>query len=224
MTRLAFGLRLLGTVAVLLGAGTIACADVVYQNDQWPPASGGYEIFNCSETTETEDNWVANSFQVVEGGTRLLSISFGLSQPLTSQDAFAVIYMGADLLDPSAGGGLVRLATTHVRITHGPEIGMVTIRLDDPVDLQVDDIFYAALMLPGIPGNVFPFTLDRFTDLPPPPPLSQSFFDVGPEQSAPYDLDMTQNATVVGGTHPVVGAAVPHPANLVLRVNATATP
>jgi hypothetical protein len=54
--------------------------------------------------------------------------------------------------------------------------------------------------------------------------LAQSFFDVGPNQGDPYDLDMTQNATVLGGTRPVVGAGVQSAANLVLRVNATAVP
>jgi hypothetical protein len=35
---------------------------------------------------------------------------------------------------------------------------------------------------------------------------------------------MTDNATVLGGTHPVVGDGVQSPGNLLLRVNATITP
>ena len=35
---------------------------------------------------------------------------------------------------------------------------------------------------------------------------------------------MTQNATVLGGTHPVVGAGVQSPGNLALRVDASPVP
>jgi hypothetical protein len=214
------GLRLIAVVAVLLGAGTIALADAVYQDDMWPPPPpDNYEIFNNSETTETEDNWVANSFQVVPEGTRLMSITFQLSARLTNQPVSAVIYMGADLYDPSAGGGLVRIATTNVTLTSTG--GPVTIPLDNPVDLNEGDIFYAALLMPSIPGNVFPFTMDYDFTNPglSPPFLGQSFFDVGPNQGDPYDLDMTQNATVAGGIHPVVMMAQ-DAGNFVIRVNA----
>jgi hypothetical protein len=217
------GLRVVGVVAVLLGAGTIALADVVYQDDMWPPPDG-WEIFNNSEGTETEDNWVANSFQVVPEGTRLLSISFRVGQALSNQDVSAVIYLGADLYDPSAGGGLVRIATTDVTVTAAANT-VVTIPLDNPVDLNEGDIFYAALLMPSIRGNLFPFTMDYdFTNPGNSPPfLGQSFFDVGPNQGDPYDLDMTQNATVAGGIHPVVGFAM-DAGNYVIQVNATTTP
>ncbi len=219
-----WGLRLVAVVAVLLGAGTIALAGSVYQDDMWPPPPPDqYEIFNNSEGTETEDNWVANSFQVVAEGTRLVSITFLLGQNVTNQPVSAVIYMGADLYDPSAGGGLVRIATTNATLT--ASAGFVTVPLDNPVDLNEGDIFYAALLMPSIPGSLFPFSMDYdFTNPGNSPPfLGQSFFDVGPNQGDPYDLDMTQNATVAGGIHPVVGMAQ-DAGNFVIRVNATTTP
>ena len=197
----------LGILTAVLVSGSSARADYVYQLDDGSPE----ELFNNSETTETEDNWVANSFQVVADGTRLVSISLYLGQAYSNQDTFAVIYLGSSLTDPS---GLVRIATTEASVT-GSAGSYATITFDQPVDLNEGDIFYAAVLLPGVPGNFFPFGNDTNG------PLGQSFFDVGPAQGAPYDLDMTQNATVLGGTHPVVDSGVQSAGNLMLRVNAT---
>jgi hypothetical protein len=73
LKRLARGLA---AWALLLG-GARARADMIYQVDKWPPPTNDlYESFNNSATTETEDNWVANSYQAVAGGTRLTSFTF----------------------------------------------------------------------------------------------------------------------------------------------------
>jgi len=196
--------------ALILGA-SIASAQVVYQ---WDTGVFG-ERFNNSEGTETEDNWVANAFEVIDGGTELLSIDYVLGESFTDRPVTAVIYQGVDISDPSAG--LTRIQTTDTTIS-GVRGAVVTITLDTPVDLNVGDVFYAALLIPGVTGNLFPFNNDTVS------PQGHSFFDVGPKQGAPYDLDMTANATVNGATHPVVGPMVQSPGNTALRVNATATP
>jgi hypothetical protein len=191
----------------------VARADIVYRWD----TGFSTERFNDSEGVETEDNWVANAFTVVDGGTRLLSIEYQSGAPFVDQPISAVIYQGFDDMDPSAGGGLVRLQTTDTTITSS--IGSTfTIVLDTPVDMNVGDVFYAALLIRGVTGDLFPFYNDATI------PLGHSFFDVGPEQGAPYDLDSTQNATVNGGTHPVVDSGVQSPGTTLLRVNATDTP
>jgi hypothetical protein len=200
----------LGVLTALLVCGSTARADGVYQLDD----GTAEESFNNSETTETEDNWVANSFQVTADGTRLLSISFQLGQRLTNVAVTGVIYQGFDLADPT---NLVRIATVDTTVSGGPGT-MATITLDTPVDLNPGDIFFAAVLIRGVAGNVFPFAND--TDN----PLGQSFFDVGPNQGDPYDLDNTSNAVVLGATHSVVGDGVQSPGNLILRVNATTTP
>jgi hypothetical protein len=216
-----FCLGFFGVWAAWLLTGTTARADIVYQVDSWPPP-GNYEVFNNSFTTETEDNWVANSFQIVPGGTRLTSVSFLAGDNLTNKPAFVAIYLGSSLTDPHAGGGLVRIATTSTTLTTTSG-NFATINLATPVDLNVGQIFYAALLIPSVPGSSFPFASDFNFTPNPPPPLGRSFFDVGPTMGAPYNLDNTQNATVLGGSHPVVDTAQ-DPGNLVLRVNATETP
>lgn len=197
--------------AALMLAAPVASAQVVYQLD-----SGVFsERFNNSEGTETEDNWVANAFAVVQGGTELVSIDYVIGENFTGQPVTAVIYQGVDVTDPTAG--LTRLQTTDTTIT-GLRGDVVTITLDKPVDLNVGDVFYAALLIRGVTGDLFPFFNDTTA------PQGQSFFDVGPTQGAPYDLDFTDNATVNGGTHPVVGPGVQSPGNTAIRVNATDTP
>jgi hypothetical protein len=125
--------------------------------------------------------------------------------------------------------GLQRIATTTTILAASNfNPFFQTITLDSPVDLAVGDIFYAALLVPQNPGNVYPFSSDHFYTgedglSPPVTPLGRSFFDVGPQQGAPYNLDQTGNLTVLGNAHPVVGFAQ-DPGNLVLRVNASVTP
>lgn len=207
-----FSVLIVITLATFLVAGTVARADVIYVYD----SGVATERFNNSEGVETEDNWVANAFAVVDGGTRLLSIGYQLGENFVDQPVTAVIYQGADISDPSAGGGLVRIQTTEALVT-GPRMSLATIVLDTPVDLNIGDVFYAALLIRNVTGDLFPFYNDGVG------PQGHSFFDVGPAQSAAYDLDVTGNATVLGAAHPVVGLAQ-SPGNLFLRVNATDTP
>jgi hypothetical protein len=188
----------------------LARADGVYHLDD----GTAEEVFNNSEGTETEDNWVANSFEVAREGTRLESLTFYLGRPFNNIDVTGVIYLGSSLTDPS---GLVRIATVDTTVT-GNQNTFATITFDNPVDLPPGTIYYAALLIRNVPGDFFPFGNDKDN------PQGRSFFDVGPTQGAPYDLDMTQNATVLGGTHPVVGSGVQSAGNLMLRVNATTTP
>jgi len=195
--------------AALMSHASVARAQVQYRWD-----NGAFtERFNNSEGTETEDNWVANAFQVVDGGTHIVSIEFPIGETYTDLTVDAVIYQGFDLRDPTAGGGLVRLSTTETTIT-ATQGSLVTITLDTPVDLNVDDIFYAALLVRQVDGAHFPWFNDGTI------PLGYSFFDVGPAQGADYDLDQTGNATVNGGIHPVVHFAQ-SPGTTLIRANAT---
>ena len=201
-----------GFVALVIAVPS-AHAQMVYRWDN----GSSTERFNNSEGTETEDNWVANAFTVVDGGTRLLSIQLPIGDTFVNQAVSATIYLGADISDPSAGGGLVRLQTNDSMIT--TLLGdTVTLVFDPPVDMNVGDVFYASVLLPQVDGAHFPFYNDGAMI------LNHSFFDVGPTQGAPYDLDMTQNATVNGGTHPVVHSGVQSAGTTLLRVNADVTP
>ncbi len=204
-------------------------AQVTYQVDGWPPSgTTQYEIFNNSAGTETEDCWVANSFQTIAGGTRINSITFALgnAQPpvttLTLQVTVA-LYTGTSLTDPS---GLVRIvpATNTVILTNAVTGTLQTINFATPIDLSTGQIFYAALLIRGVNGSTFPFVDDMFTPGPSPPNQLRSFFDVGPTMGGSYDLDNTANATLLGMSHPVLGGPAQSAANLVLRVNAVPEP
>jgi hypothetical protein len=224
MKRFAFGLF---TLAILVVTPSPSRGGFVYQLDGMGPGSFVvHSGFNNSQTTETEDNFVTNSFQVETGGTRLLSFTFllGINPPPGNNESIsAVLYKGASLTDPNAGGGLQRIAMTTTTLAASDAFPFFqTITLDSPVDLAVGDIFYAALYVPQNPGNIFPFALDDFSATPV-PFLGRSFFDVGPQQGAPYNLDQTGNLTLMGQPHPVVGFAT-NVGNLVLRVNADVTP
>jgi hypothetical protein len=189
--------------AALMSHASVARAQVQYRWD-----NGAFtERFNDSEGVETEDNWVANAFQVVDGGTHIVSIEFPIGEAYVNLTVDAVIYQGFDLHDPTAGGGLVRLSIPG---------DTIVITLDTPVDLNVDDIFYAAILIRQVDGAHFPFFNDGTI------PLGYSFFDVGPVQGGDYDLDQTGNATVNGGTHPVVHSGVQSPGTTLIRANATA--
>lgn len=195
-----------GVLAVLLVSAPSARAQYQYVLDDGTVQ----ERFNNSELDDTEDNWVANAFQVVAGGTTLISIDFGVGEDFTDQAVTAAIYMGTSVTDPS---GLVRIATTEA-VVNAPAVSIATITLDSPVSLNEGDVFYAALLVRGVLPTAFPFYNNTVA------PAGQSFFDVGPNQGDPYDLDVTTNVTVFGGTHPVVGPLVQSPGNLILRVNA----
>src|SRR3982751_5680882 len=107
MTRTILALFLLALLGPL-GARP-AAAGITYQLDS---GTGVYGSFNNSQGSETEDNFVANSFTVVPGGTHLTAVEFsGIGVP-NGQSATAVIYSGSSLTSPSAGGGLVLLSST----------------------------------------------------------------------------------------------------------------
>ena len=216
-----------GVVSVALAVALLAaahCAGATYTYSLAPNGgivgSGG---FNNSATTDVEDNFVANSFTVVPGGTQITSVSF-LAAPGSipaNQPAQVAIYLGSSLTDPHAGGGLVRVATgsaTLAQQTPGPPQNY-TIDLAQPVTLPVGQVFYAGLLLPKVTPPSHPFELWAFTT-----PLNRSFFDVGPTMGAAYNLDNTANLTVLGGVHPVLGAGVTPPGNLVLSATAIPEP
>ena len=211
---------ILVAVAAMLLTAQAARAQVTYQWETLPPAAGSHEIFNNSQGTETEDCWVANAFQVVAAGTRLNSISLFVGSALTNQSVTVTIYNGTSLTVPS---GLSRIvaSTNTVSVTSAAET-LTNIPLASPVNLSVGQIFYAAVLIRAVPGTLFPFASDA-GETPPVTPLGHSFFDVGPTQGAAYNLDVTTNATVLGGTHPVVDGAQ-SPGNLGLRVLATPVP
>jgi PEP-CTERM motif len=210
---------LFATVMLVVGVSA-ARAQVTYQWETLPPPAGGHEIFNNSQGTETEDCWVANAFQVIAGGTQMNSISLFLGQALTNQLVTATLYTGTSLTVPS---GLTRIvASTNTVSVSGAANTLTTIPLATPINLSVGQIFYAAVLIRGVPGTLFPFSSDA-GETPPITPLGHSFFDVGPTQGAAYNLDVTTNATVLGGTHPVVDGAQ-SAGNLGLRVNAVPEP
>ena len=133
------------------------------------------------------------------------------------------LYTGSSLTNPQAGTGLSRIvsSTNSVAIT-GAAGSIQTIPLANPVDLLVGQVFYGAALIRGVPGTLFPFSSDA-GETPVVTPLGHSFFDVGPTQGAAYDLDVTTNATVLGGSNPVVTFAQ-SAGDLGLRVTANAVP
>jgi hypothetical protein len=170
--------------------------------------------FNNSAGPETEDNWVANSFQVAPGGEILTSISLELGETYTNRPITVVIYTGSSLTDPHAGTGLHRVFTTDTTVT-GTNGSFATIPVY--VTLPVGQVYWAAVLLRGVPATQFPFSTDSDA------PRGRSWFDVGPTQGGVYNLDDTSRATVLGGTHPVVGGGVQAAGNLMLRVNTVGT-
>lgn len=170
--------------------------------------------FNNSSGNEPEDNFVANSFQVVPGGEKLTSITVLYGAPFNGfpsgpglppgTQVTAAIYTGSSLTDPTAGGGLQRIvaSTTTVPLsatkTYIPSafpppynnypVYQQTIQLAQPVVLQPGQIFYAALLIRNVPASVLPFFELAPLFMNPYPPgdiMDQSFFDVGPSMSAP---------------------------------------
>jgi hypothetical protein len=173
------------------------------------------ENFNNSEGDETEDNWVANSFQIAAGAQTLTSLSFLLSGNYTNRAITALIYTGTSLTDPHAGSGLTLVSQTDTTFS-GTSGTFVTIPLAAPLTLPVGQVYWAALLMRGVPGNQFPFNEDRDN------PLGRSWFDVGPTQGGAYNVNNTSNARVFGATnHPVVHGLIQDSGNLMLRVNAT---
>lgn len=138
-----------------------ARAQYIYQLDQGPAFNGTLYAINNSATTETEDNFVANSFVVVPGAEKLTSITFyagvGLANLPANETITAAIYTGSSLTNPQAGGGLARiLAATTTVLMPRTDTTYVTIPLAAPVMLTAGQIFYASLLLRGVPGSSFP--------------------------------------------------------------------
>jgi hypothetical protein len=205
-------LGVLGACVALLFTGAFAHSQGFYQHDWSGP------INNSAGDTDTQDNWVANSFTARSGATHIASISLPIADSFTNQPISALIYRGIDYTDPTIGPGLTLLSQTNTTFTSVAGT-ILTVKLDTPVDLNVGDNFYAAVLIPGVPPLKYPFYNDKSRG-----DLGQSFFDVGLTSGAPYDIDQgSANITPFGGKHPVVGQAVPA-GTLALWVNATTAP
>jgi hypothetical protein len=222
-----FCVSLLGAVALLMSSETFAHAQHLFNLD-WG------EAFNNSANGEVEDNWVANSFTISgTDRTHIVAIILPIFATFNNQPISALIYQGVDMNDPTQGLTLLQRTDTTITTTSGQ---IVTLTLDTPVDFNVGDIMYAAVLIPGIDppdannlSGVFPFYLDVGTGsglggLLQTQPLQQSFFDVGATMGGAWDPSQgVANITVMGGTHPVVGVAQ-DPGNLALWVYGTAAP
>jgi hypothetical protein len=219
-----FYLSVLGAFAALLLTCTLARAQHMFQLD-W---GGGFN--NSLGSSDTEDNWVANSYPISNADrTHVVSISLPLLDTFTNQPISGLIYQGFDLNDPTAGGGLVLKSRTDTTFSSTPGT-IVTITLDTPVDFNVGDIMYVAVMIPGVPSNKFPFFEDNGSGsglggLLQTQPLGRSFFDAGLTVSGAWDVNQgSDNITVLGGTHPVLGPGINSPGNLALWAQGTAAP
>jgi hypothetical protein len=204
-------LSAVSALALLLLTGTFAHAQHFYTLD-WP------QIFNNSATpTDTQDDWVANSYTVTSSGMNIVSISIPIYDSFTNQTMTGLIYQGFDVADPTAGGGLLLKAQKDVTFTSP---GIVTITFDTPVAFNSGDIFYAAVLMRAVPANKYPFYNDTSYVRSP----IRSFFDTGLTFGGTYDInqlpDNSANITPLGGTHPVVGPGVQDPGTLALWVNA----
>jgi hypothetical protein len=198
------------TVSPLLSAGTTDHATQFFQMD-WG------EVFNTNMGTETEDNWVGQSYRINGADrTRIMSISLPIADTFSNQPISGLIYMGSDVLDPKAGGGLVLMARKDTTFSSTPGT-VVTITLDTPVDFSYDpnastlQVMYVAVLIPGVTPDKFPFFLDNGSGSGlggsvQTQPLNRSFFDVGTTAGGAWDPNQgSANITVLGGTHPVVG-------------------
>jgi hypothetical protein len=173
------------------------------------------ERFNNSQSNDTEDNWVANSFQVAAGGDILTSVSFQLGENYTNRAISVLIYTGSSLTNPHAGSGLTLVSETDTTFS-GTSGGFVTIPLNAPLTLPLGQVYWAAVLMRGVPSTQFPFQNDKDA------PKGRSWFDVGPTKGGAYNVNDTSRATVLGGSHPVVGLAQ-SAGNLILRVNTEGT-
>jgi hypothetical protein len=210
-------------VMALLLAATFAQAQtpIFYQWD-WT------ENFNCSVSqSDTEDNWVANSFMAMGQGL-ITAIEIPIGDTLTNQSITGLIYQGASLTDPTAGGGLMLMGQQTITQSTTPAT-IVTITFDTPVQVTVGQAFYAAVLIPAVPPNVWPFfdaTSSQSSGMSlGVTALGQSFFDVALTVGGTYELNQlpanSANITVFGGVHPVLGNApgdVQDPGNLALWV------
>jgi hypothetical protein len=125
----------LGACTVLLFTGALAQAQIFHQLD-WGTG------FNNSVSTDTEDNWVANSFMSTGSGN-ITSITLPIADTFTgdpNQPITGLIYQGFDLQDPTAGGGLLLMGQKTVPLTTIPG-SIVTITFDNPVAVTPENPF-----------------------------------------------------------------------------------
>ena len=220
-----FYLSVLGALTALLLTDTFSRAQHMFQLD-WGTTFNN----SINNPGDTEDNWVANSFLLANATqTHIVSISLPIADAFTNQPISGLIYQGSDPSDPTAGGGLVLKSRTDTTFTSTPGT-IVTITLDTPVDFNVGDIMYVAVMIPGVPSNKYPFFEDNGSGsglggLVQTKPLGRSFFDAGSTVSGAWDVNQgSDNITILGGTHPVLGPGINSPGNLALWAQATAAP
>jgi hypothetical protein len=212
--RRSFYRKVLGACAALLFAHTFAHGQAfpTYQLDWTAP-------FNNSATgADTEDNWVANSFTALSDATKIVSVSLPIVYSFTEQPITALIYQGFDLMDPTAGGGLMLMAQQDATFSHTPgTFSIVTVTFDNPVTFNPGDIFYAAVLIRDVPPDKYPFLLNG-TSL-----RGQSFFDVGLTLGGSYDINQlpaySANVTPLGGVHPVLGGGIQDAGTLTLWAN-----
>jgi hypothetical protein len=169
---------------------------------------------NSASTSDTQDCWVANSYSSTNGES-VLSITLPIGDSFTNQPITALIYQGFDLMDPTAGGGLVLMAQKSTTLSGTP--GIVTITFDTPVTIPATGIYYAAVLLPAVAPNKYPFYNDANYV------RSRSFFDTGLTFGGPYDInqlpDNSANITPLGGSHPIVGPGIQSAGTLALWVS-----
>jgi hypothetical protein len=207
-------LSILGALTALALTGPFAHAQGFYQLDWSGP------INNSAGTTDTEDNWVSNSYTARSGATHIASISLPIADTFTNHPISAFIYLGNDYTNPQVG--LTLLSETDMMFSSTPGT-ILTIKLSNPVDLNVGDNFYVAVLIPSVPPLTYPFYIDTSRTNAGGGAI-QSFFDVGLTMGAPFDVNQgSANITPFGGMHPVVGMAVPA-GTLALWVNASFSP
>jgi hypothetical protein len=156
----------------------------------------------------------------MSGATKIVSVSLPIVYSFTDQPITALIYQGFDLMDPTANGGLLLMAQQDATFSHIPgTFTVVTVTFDNPVTFNPGDIFYAAVLIRGVPPDKYPFLLDGDAL------RGQSFFDVG-LNGGPYDINQlpahSANITPLGGTHPVVGSGIQSAGTLTLWANGVA--
>ena len=203
-------LSVLGACIALLLTSTLANAQnpaLFYQLD-WA------ERFNNSQGNEAEDCWVANSYTAPPASDGVItSIILPIGDTFTDQAITGLIYQGADLMDPTAGGGLTLVGQKAMTVT-SVRGTILTITFDDPgVSVTPGQPFYAAVLIPGVPATKFPLHSDSsfstLGGLLQTKALGRSFFDVGLTKGGPYDLNQlpanSANITLFGGVHPVLG-------------------
>ena len=116
--------------------------------------TGVYQEVNANFST-TEDNWAANSYRAIAAsnvitGLRFRSTGWGSGLPVTP-----LLYAGNNLHDPNAGLTLV---------AQGPTISLTAtnwefqnVAFSAPVEIPAGQIFYAALFIPQVPLDQYPW-------------------------------------------------------------------